>query len=133
MNKLLPLLIAGAGLFLLSRSAQATDIERILDGICKVESSCNPRWYFRYHPDGVSFGAYGLTKGAVLSVGGSWERVKRDLSYQREIAKRYLLSLYNRLHDWNLAIMAYHGGIGNVLRGKRYYSYLRKVKRYAGL
>ena len=139
MNKLLPLLAIGAGLFLLSRSAQGSEIvERILDGICKVESSCSPYWGYRFHPDGVSYGFYGLTRGAVTTVGIDWNRLthlkgEAGRQLQREAARRYLLYLYNRLHNWDLAIQAYHGGIGNILRGKRYYSYLKKVKRYAGL
>ncbi len=139
MNKLLPLLIAGAGLLLLSRSAFGSEtVERILDGICKVESSCSPYWGYRFHPDRVSYGFYGLTRGAVTTVGIDWNRLihlkgEAGRQLQREAARRYLLYLYNRLHNWDLAIQAYHGGLGNVLRGKRYYKYLNKVKHYAGL
>jgi len=145
MNKsLLPLVAAGA-LFLLSKSSHAVGsstlpsgtstsyIDKILNGICKVESSCNSYWAHRYHPDGVSFGLYGLTKGAVRSVGMDWEAVKRSTSLQREAARRYLIKMYSLFKDWDLAIMAYHLGPGNIKRGRRDYNYLRKVKRYAGI
>jgi hypothetical protein len=136
MNRALPLLaVAGALLFLSRRStAQGSSyIEKLLDGICRVESSCSPYWAHRYHPDGVSYGLYGLTKGAVRSVGMDWEAVKRSTSLQREAARRYLLKMYSLFHDWDLAIQAYHLGPGNVKRGRRDYNYLRKVKSYAGV
>ena len=127
-------IIGGALLFLSSRSSRATTenyVEKLLNGICKVESSCSRRWAFRYHPDKVSFGLYGLTKGAVRSVGMNWEAVKRSTSLQREAARRYLLKMYSMFKDWNLAIQAYHLGPGNVKRGGRDYNYLRKVLNFA--
>jgi len=104
--------------------------ECILRGIAYAETSMNPFWFFRYHLDGVSYGAFGLTKGAVRHMGGDWERVKRDLSYQAEMSAKYLRWLYDRLKSWDLAIQAYNIGIGNVRRGRRNYTYLTKVKRF---
>jgi len=102
----------------------------ILKGIAYAESGMSPAWFFRYHPDGVSFGAFGLTRGAVSHMGGDWERVRRDLSYQAEMAAKYLRWLYDKLRSWDLAIQAYNLGLGNIQKGKRNYAYLAKVKRY---
>ncbi len=104
--------------------------ECILRGIAHAESGMNPSWFFRYHPDGVSFGAFGLTRGAVRHMGGDWNRVQRDLSYQAEMSAKYLRWLYDRLKSWDLTIQAYNIGIGNVKRGRRNPAYLRKVKRF---
>jgi len=146
MSKALPLLIAVGALLLLSRNSTAQGsssllpgtsgsnyVDKILKGICKVESSCSPYWAHRYHPDGVSYGLYGLTKGAVESVGMDWEAVKRSTSLQREAARRYLLKMYSLFQDWNLAIQAYHLGPGNVQKGRRVPNYLNKVLKYAGI
>ncbi|WP_456465526.1 transglycosylase SLT domain-containing protein [Desulfurobacterium sp.] len=140
MNKILLLLPL---FFLFRNSAAATSagaaapstsyLEKLLNGICKMESSCSSRWAYSYHPDGVSYGLYGLTRGAVETVGMDWEAVKRSTSLQREAARRYLLKMFNIFHDWDLAIQAYHLGPGNVKRGKRAYTYLRKVKSFAGV
>ncbi len=142
--KNLPIILLGAlGLFLLTR-AKEQDIytlikevakqegvpECILLGIARAESSLNPKWFYRYHPDGVSYGAFGLTKGAVKTIRMDWESVKRDLRLQAIASARYLKWLYNRLKNWNLVIQAYNIGIGNVLKGKRNYSYLKRVKKY---
>ncbi|WP_456484780.1 hypothetical protein [Desulfurobacterium sp.] len=140
MNKILLLLPL---FFLFRNSAAATSagaaapstsyLEKLLNGICKMESSCSSRWAYSYHPDGVSYGLYGLTRGAVETVGMDWEAVKRLTSLQREAARRYLLKMFHIFHDWDLAIQAYHLGPGNVKRGKRAYTYLRKVKSFAGV
>ncbi|SNR83281.1 transglycosylase SLT domain-containing protein [Desulfurobacterium atlanticum] len=108
-------------------------LEKLLDGICKMESSCSSRWAYSYHPDGVSYGLYGLTRIAVKDVGMNWEDVKRSTRLQREAARRYLLKMYKIFKNWDLAIQAYHLGPGNVKKGKRAYTYLRKVKSYAGV
>jgi len=137
MSKALPLLMAVGALLFLSRSSTAQGssqyIEKLLDGICRVESSCSPYWAHRYHPDGVSYGLYGLTRGAVESVGMDWGAVKRSTSLQRAAARRYLLKLYSIFKDWNLAVQAYHLGPGNVRKGRRAPSYLNKVLKYAHL
>ncbi|NPB04513.1 MAG: lytic transglycosylase domain-containing protein [Thermotogae bacterium] len=104
--------------------------ECILRGIVYAETGNNPKWFFRYHPDGVSFGAFGLTKGAVSHMGGDWNRIQRDLSYQAEMSAKYLRWLYDRLRSWDLAIQAYNIGIGNVQKGRRNYTYLTRVKRF---
>jgi hypothetical protein len=128
-------ILGGALLFITSKAfaANEKEVENLLNGICKVESSCNPYWAHRYHPDRVSYGLYGLTKGAVRAAAMDWEAVKRSISLQREAARRYLLKMYSLFKDWDLAIQAYHLGPGNVKRGHRDYNYLRKVKRYARL
>ncbi|WP_457678660.1 transglycosylase SLT domain-containing protein [Thermovibrio sp.] len=129
--RMFPLLVAGGVLLLLSSRSSGADIDKILDGICRVESSCNPYWAHRYHSDKVSYGLYGLTKGAVESVGMNWEAVKRSTTLQREAARRYLFRMYSIFKDWDLAIQAYHLGPGNIKRGRRDYNYLRKVLSFA--
>lgn len=124
---------AGAAAPSPSINTKKTYLEKLLDGICKMESSCSSRWAYSYHPDGVSYGLYGLTRGAVETVGMDWEAVKRSTKLQREAARRYFLKMYKIFKDWDLAIQAYHLGPGNVKRGKRAYTYLRKVKSYAGV
>ena len=106
--------------------------ECILLGIAKAESSLNPYWFYRYHPDGVSFGAFGLTRGAVKTIGMNWEAVKQSIILQARASARYLKWLYRRLKNWDLAIQAYNIGIGNVRKGRRNYTYLRRVKRLGG-
>ena len=152
MRKAFPWLLLGLGLlFFLKRNPNAKALntpdiketirqearrysvpECILLGIAKVESSLNPKWFYRYHPDGVSYGAFGLTRGAVKTIGMNWEEVKKDLRLQARASSAYLRWLYNRLKNWDLAIQAYNIGIGNVLRGKRNYNYLTRVKRFGG-
>ncbi|RUM27732.1 MAG: hypothetical protein DSY42_09540 [Aquifex sp.] len=102
--------------------------ECILLGIAKTESGLDPRWFYRYHPDGVSYGAFGLTRGAVKTTGMNWNAVKSSVILQARASAKYLKWLKSKLGSWDLAIQAYNIGIGNVLRGRRNYAYLRKVK-----
>lgn len=152
MKKVFPWILLGLGLlFFLKRNSSAKALntpnikeiirqearrysvpECILLGIAKAESSLNPKWFYRYHGDRVSYGAFGLTKGAVKTIGMDWESVKRDLRMQARASAVYLRWLYNRLKNWDLVIQAYNIGIGNVLRGRRNYAYLTRVKKYGG-
>ena len=126
-------------LIFLAKEALAEDrkgsdfIDKVLHGICMAESGCSSRYAYSYHPDGISYGLYGLTEEAVKDAGMNWEAVKRSTSLQKEAARRYLLKMYKVFGNWNLAIQAYHLGPGNVLKGKRDYNYLSRVKHYAGL
>lgn len=52
---------------------------------------------------------------------------KRELSYNIEYATSYLLSLYQRHGDWNLAIRAYNGRIDN----DETEAYLNLIKKHA--
>ncbi len=102
-----------------------------LYGIAMTESSLLPKWAFSYHPDGVSFGIYGLTKYALKDIGMSFNEVKNSVEKQTEATAKYLRKLYKTLKNWNAVIQAYHIGIGNYRRGKRARAYLNRVLKFS--
>ena len=104
---------------------------KYLYGIAMTESSILPKWAFSYHPDGRSFGIYGLTSVALRDIGMSMDQIKNSVDAQTKASAKYLKRLYRALGDWNKAIQAYHIGIGNVRRGRTATRYLNKVLRYA--
>ena len=139
MNKLLPLIAVGGVLLLLTKSSKAeTEVTAAireaavrynvppsyLYGICKTESSCSQNWAYRFHPDGVSYGLFGLTR-YVAPV------PLPDIQKQANYAAAYLRKCYDTFKGWNLAIQAYHLGIPAVKRGKRDYSYLKRVLSFS--
>jgi len=139
MNKLLPLLVAGGALLLLTKSSKAeTEVTAAireaavrynvppsyLYGICKTESSCNLNLAYRFHPDGASYGLFGLTR-YVAPV--PLPNIQKQANY----AAAYLRKCYGTFKSWNLAIQAYHLGIPAVKRGKRAPRYLRKVLSFS--
>lgn len=50
----------------------------------------------------------------------SFTRLDYDHNFSLDISKRYLIKLYRRFGDWDIAIMAYNAGANNYTAGAKY-------------
>lgn len=95
-------------------------VESALDPRAKSSSGAMGLWQFLYH-SGKMFN---------LNV-SSYEDERCDPVKSTDAACRYLAYLYQNLNDWQLALAAYNGGIGEILKaiersgGKKNYWELR--------
>jgi len=114
-------------------SEKYNDVEKILDAIKTVESRGAKQLY--PHPDGVSYGYYGLTESAVLDLiiykkVSIKEKIIEALQIYSETLQKFLAYKYLELMKerynctWLEAAGYYHGG-----DAERRNKYIQKIKR----
>ncbi|TCK06351.1 hypothetical protein [Phorcysia thermohydrogeniphila] len=121
----------------------------VLWGICMTESGCSREYLRSMHPDGKSFGLFGLTNGALQDALNEYNPLpgfrrtidkvsdERAIYLQAEAAAKYLHALRTkyghpyRIHTLFDAIQAYHVGPTAYRWGRRAPGYLDKVLAYA--
>ena len=83
-----------------------------------IESALNPRAYSRARAVGIWQFMYGTGRVYGLTINSLVDE-RLDPLKSTQAAARYLKDLYNRYHDWTLAIAAYNCGPGNVNKAIR--------------